>query len=128
MGDVLTRVGGIVVLVCDPAGPPMRTEGDAMDVIAVALGDDAEWVAVPAGRMGEGFFDLSTGIAGQILQKFTSYQRRLVVTGDISAHLARSTALRGLVAECNRGRHVWFLDDLDALRSRLEPAAPAPPP
>jgi hypothetical protein len=90
-----------------------------MDVIAVALGDGAEWVAVPAERLGEGFFTLSTGIAGQILQKFTSYRRRLVITGDLSEHLARSTALQGLVAECNRGHHVWFLAGLGELEARL---------
>ena len=52
------------------------------------------------------------------MQKFVNYQIRLAVVGDLSAQLERSSALRALVHESNRGRHVWFVDrieDLDAL-------------
>jgi hypothetical protein len=112
------------VLVCDPDGPPVATEQDALDLIGAAfLG--AQVVAVPAHRLGASFFSLGTRFAGDIMQKFVNYRLRLVVVGDISRHLATSAALRALVHESNQGDHVWFVPDLDALDERLRAATRA---
>lgn len=106
------------MLVCDPAGPPVATVADALDLIGAAfLG--AEVVAVPASRLDPDFFSLGTHFAGEIMQKFVNYRLRLAVVGDISRHLAASAALRALVHESNRAEHVWFVPDLDALDARL---------
>ncbi|WBC15984.1 DUF4180 domain-containing protein [Micromonospora sp. WMMA1998] len=121
MADELRDLGGTTVLVADPAGPPIATERDALDLIGAAfLG--ATVVAVPAARLDPSFFALGTRFAGEVMQKFVNYRLRLVVVGDISAHLARSDALRALVAESNRHAQVWFLPDLDALDERLRAA------
>jgi Domain of unknown function (DUF4180) len=76
-------------------------------------------VALPAGRLDDRFYDLRTGLAGEVLQKFVNYRVRLVVLGDISAHTAASDALRDLVRESNRGDHIWFVTDLDELDTRF---------
>ena len=118
MPDVVQDRAGVPVLVCDPAGPPVATEQDALDLIGAAfLG--AEMVAVPASRLDEEFFSLGTRFAGEVMQKFVNYRLRLAVVGDISRHLAASAALRALVHESNRADHVWFVADLDALDARL---------
>ncbi|WP_405095740.1 DUF4180 domain-containing protein [Micromonospora sp. NBC_01412] len=118
MPDEVRELAGVAVLVCDPAGPPVATAQDALDLIGAAfLG--AEVVAVPASRLDEDFFSLGTGFAGEVMQKFVNYRLRLAVLGDISRHLAASSALRALVHESNRAEHVWFLPDLDALEARL---------
>ncbi|MEU9829628.1 DUF4180 domain-containing protein [Micromonospora chersina] len=118
MPDVLEERAGVPVLVCDPAGPPVATTEAALDLIGAAFGG-AEVVAVPAGRLDPSFFSLGTRFAGEIMQKFVNYRLRLVVVGDISAHLAESGALRALVAESNRHDHIWFVPDLAALDARL---------
>ena len=82
-------------------------------------GVGAQAVAVPANRLDERFFTLGTRFAGEVMQKFVNYHKRLAVVGDISAHVARSTALRDLVVESNRGRHIWFVADLDELDKHL---------
>jgi hypothetical protein len=41
------------------------------------------------------------------------------IVGDISAHLAESSALRDFVYEANRGRNVWFLANREELEQRL---------
>ncbi|TDC40938.1 DUF4180 domain-containing protein [Micromonospora sp. KC213] len=118
MPDVLQDRAGVQVLVCDPAGPPVATEQDALDLIGAAfLG--AQVVAVPTARLDESFFTLGTGFAGEVMQKFVNYRLRLAVVGDISRHLATSAALRALVHESNRAEHIWFVPDLDALDARL---------
>ena len=120
--DDIREQAGVRVLVCDPDGPPIVTEQDALDLIGAAfLG--AEVVAVPANRLDPRFFSLGTRFAGDVMQKFVNYRMRLVVVGDISAHLAASSALRALVQESNRGGHVWFVPDLDALDARLDATA-----
>jgi hypothetical protein len=109
---------GVPVLVIDADGPPIADPQDALDLIGGAF-SRAEVVAVPAGRFDERFFTLRTGLAGEIMQKFVNYRLRLAVVGDISVHVAASTALRDLVVESNRGKHVWFVDDLDDLDNHL---------
>ncbi|WP_046468085.1 DUF4180 domain-containing protein [Allosalinactinospora lopnorensis] len=118
MPDVIRERAGVPVLVCDPAGPQVATAQDALDLIGAAY-IGAEVVAVPADRLDERFFSLDTRFAGEVMQKFRNYRMRLAVIGDISRHLAASSALRALVHESNRADHVWFLPDLDALDARL---------
>jgi len=110
--------GGVPVLVCGDDGPPIAGPQDALDVIGGAF-SRAEVVAVPASRFDERFFSLRTGLAGEIMEKFVNYRMRLAVVGDISTHVAASTALRDLVIESNRGNHIWFVDDLDELDTHL---------
>jgi hypothetical protein len=117
MADTLRAHAGGQLLVCDPGGPPVATEQDALDLIGAAYGADT--VAVPVSRLDVRFFTLGNRFAGEVMQKFVQYGVRLAVIGDISAHLAASSALRALVEESNRGRHVWFLPDLDSLAARL---------
>ncbi|MEV4100665.1 DUF4180 domain-containing protein [Nonomuraea sp. NPDC049649] len=107
------------VLLCDADGPPVRTERDALDLIGDAWYYRAEFVAIPAERLHDDFWRLSTRVAGEIIQKFVNYRLKVAVLGDISHHLATSTALQDWVREANRGSDLWFLPDLDALRDRL---------
>ncbi len=122
MTDDIQERAGVPVLVLDPAGPVIATEQDALDLIGAAfLG--AQVVAVPASRLDARFFTLGNRFAGDVMQKFVNYRLRLAIVGDISAHLTESSALRALVHESNKGGHVWFLPDLDALDERLRGAA-----
>ncbi|MFU8874269.1 DUF4180 domain-containing protein [Micromonospora sp. SL4-19] len=122
MPDLIQERAGVPVLVCDPTGPRVATTGQALDLIGAAFAG-AEVVAVPADRLDPSFFSLGTRFAGEIMQKFVNYRLRLVVVGDITAHLAASSALRALVTESNRADHVWFVPDLDALDERLRATA-----
>jgi len=118
VADLVTERRGVPVLVCGDEGAPIAGPQDALDVIGAAF-SRADVVAVPVGRFDERFFTLGTGLAGEIMQKFVNYRMRLAVVGDISAHVAASTALRDLVVESNRGGQVWFVADLDELDTRL---------
>ncbi|MFE2064829.1 DUF4180 domain-containing protein [Streptomyces sp. NPDC059467] len=110
------------VLRCAPEGPALDGESAALDLVGDAMGQDAELVAVPAERVGDEFFRLRSGVAGAVVQKFVNYRLRLAVVGDISRHLADSSALRDFVYEANRGRHLWFVADDAELAERLRPA------
>jgi Domain of unknown function (DUF4180) len=118
VADLVTERRGVPVLICDHDGAPIASTQDALDLIGAAF-SRTDVVAVPAGRLDERFFALHTGLAGEILQKFANYRMRLAVVGDISAHVAASTALRDLVFESNRGSQAWFVADLDELDTHL---------
>lgn len=113
------EVAGVRVLVCPAKGPPNMGERDAADLIGEALGAGAQVVAIPVERLGPGFLQLSTRIAGEVLQKFINYGLRVAIVGDIAEPLAASKALQHFVRESNRGRHVWFVGDLAELEHRL---------
>jgi hypothetical protein len=118
MTDVIQVRAGVPVLVCDPDGPPIATANDALELIGATF-RGAEVVALPAARLDERFFSLSTGVAGEVVQKFTTYKVLLAIVGDVSSYLAASSALRAFVHESNQAGHVWFVPDLDALDARL---------
>jgi uncharacterized protein DUF4180 len=100
-------------------GPVLGTEQDAVNLIGDALSIGAEVVAVHADLLDPDFFDLSSGLAGAVMQKFVNYRLTLAVLGDISAYLEASHALHDLVYESNNGSQVWFLPDHHALDARI---------
>ena len=57
------------------------------------------------------FFDLKTGIAGEILQKFATYRVRLVIVGDFSHYESKS--LRDNIFETNKGRQINILPTVE---------------
>lgn len=121
MGDV-RNLGGHAVYVCDQTGPSLAADHELSGLIGELFGASAGIVAIPLARLGPDFLRLGTGVAGQVLQKLVNYRFQIVVTGDVSAATAASAPLRDFIYESNRGKTVWFVDDLAALEARL--AAP----
>lgn len=106
----------------DPAGPTIVDAQGAVDLIGDTWADGADFLVIPVERLAPEFFQLSSGLAGEVLQKFVNYGMRVAIVGDIGAHLAASSALRDFVRESNAGRHVWFVPDESALDARLDTA------
>ncbi|WP_236634227.1 DUF4180 domain-containing protein [Caulobacter sp. X] len=106
------------ILFAPADGPPLGA-ANANDLLGEAWGVEADLVVVPIERLADGFLDLSTRIAGEVIQKFTNYRMRLAFIGDISAYTETSRSLRDFVFESNKGRQVWFLNDRAALDARL---------
>lgn len=52
------------------------------------------------------FFDLKTGIAGEILQKFSNYKLKLSIYGDFEQYTSKS--MKDFILECNKGSHIYF--------------------
>jgi hypothetical protein len=116
----LVTVYGTAVMVCAPDGIPIDTEGAAVELVGEALGQRADVVVVPAERLTDDFFELGTGVAGEIAQKFVNYRLRLAIVGDISRQVDDSGSLSAWVAESNRGSHLWFCETFDEFQGRLD--------
>ncbi len=117
----LARVHGTSVMICAPDGIPVDTEGAAAELIGEGLGQRAQVVVIPSERLTDDFFELATGVAGLIVQRFAAYRLRLAVVGDISHRGGDAGSLRSWVAESNRGSQLWFCCTFDEFRLRLRP-------
>ncbi|HTX16405.1 MAG TPA: DUF4180 domain-containing protein [Candidatus Baltobacteraceae bacterium] len=120
MTTISYNLHGVQVLACSADGEKLRTDRDAVDLIGEAFGHHARLIVIPTERFEEGFFDLRTRIAGEILSKLVQYRLRVAVVGDISRRLAESSALRAFVYESNRGDQILFVASAEELAARLE--------
>ena len=111
--------GDLRVQYLDPDGPIVSTSNDTSDLIGNAWVDNVGLIAIPVSRLDPAFFELRSGIAGEVTQKLVNYHLRLAVVGDVSEYEAGSNAFRDWVWESNRGAHVWFVRDEAALEARL---------
>ena len=63
------------------------------------------------------FFILSSGLTGEILQKFINYKFRIVIYGDYSKYTSKP--LKDFIYECNSGRDVFFTENLQTALEQL---------
>ncbi|MDX9845350.1 MAG: DUF4180 domain-containing protein [Tenuifilaceae bacterium] len=63
------------------------------------------------------FFDLKTGIAGEVLQKFSNYRMRLAIVGNFEKFTSKS--LRDFIRESNQGSTVNFVGSVAEALNRL---------
>lgn len=71
---------------------------------------DFDKIIIHAKNITPDFFDLKTGIAGEILQKFSNYRVRLAIVGDFSKYTNNS--LKDFIFESNKGRQINFVNTL----------------
>jgi hypothetical protein len=57
------------------------------------------------------FFDLKTGLAGDILQKFSNFKMKLAVIGDFSNYESKS--LKDFIFESNKLKQTIFVADIN---------------
>ena len=72
-------------------------------------------------QLDESFFRLSTGLAGEVLQKFVNYQVKLAIVGDFSGYTSKP--LRDFIYESNQGNGVFFVPTREEAIRRLTEAA-----
>lgn len=116
----IVEIGNSRVLRFSPQGPILRAAADANDFISAAWSNEADFLAIPVEGLGRDFLKLSTGIAGEVFQKFVNYGLGCAIVGDITQALDGSGALRDFVRETNKGKSIWFVSDFGELQGRLE--------
>ena len=90
---------------------------DIPDMIAEIGQNDCDALIINESSLNKDFFDLKTGFAGEILQKFSNYRVRLAITGDFSKYPGKS--LRDFIRECNRGNLIFFVPSAGEALARL---------
>jgi len=79
----------------------------ALDLlVTVRYETDCDRIVINKSSVSEAFFVLSSGLAGDVLQKFSNYQMKLAICGDYSGYTSKP--LHDFIRESNRGNHIFF--------------------
>ena len=78
-------------------------------------------IAIEKSVLDERFFILSTGFAGEVLQKFINYHCKAAIYGDFSRYTSKP--LHDFIYESNRGKDVFFVSTKQEALERLCAAA-----
>jgi len=105
----LHRTGARTIAEFQSDGIVLNSGNDMLQLLVMARAQETSNIAVHEANVSPEFFNLKTGVAGDVLQKMVNYRGRLAIIGDITRHLERSESLRALVRESNRGRDVRFV-------------------
>jgi len=91
---------------------------DALDLIATIRHlYNCNKMVISASSIIKSFFDLKTGIAGEILQKYTNYNMKIAIVGNFEIYNSKS--LNDFIFESNKGSQVFFLPEVKAAIDRL---------
>jgi hypothetical protein len=92
---------------------------DILDLIGDLVSQDCSRIIIHHRNLHEDFFNLKTGLAGDILQKFSNYKVKLAIIGDYCRYESKS--LHDFIRECNRGTMICFVGTIDSALERLTP-------
>ncbi len=101
------NVNGTDVAVVSGDTAEVATPQSALDLaMTVNYESGGSRIALDKRVLVEDFFILSTGVAGEILQKFVNYRVKAAIYGDYSHYTSKP--LRDFLYESNKGKHVFF--------------------
>lgn len=103
--------GALCVLV-ESDEPVITDAQSAIDLLMNAQYDvGSKDIVIPKQLVDEDFFVLSTGLAGEVLQKYVNYGGRMAIYGDYSRYTSKP--LRDFMYESNKGRDFFFVSTRD---------------
>ena len=93
------------IVIASDAGIAVRSFGDITDAIGACFG--AAGLILTEGDLGSEFFDLRSGLAGELLQKFVNYRLRVAIIipnpqahGERFSELAYEHSTHNLIRFC----------------------------
>jgi hypothetical protein len=78
-----------------------------VDDIFSLFSNNCSAVILKKENIADAFFDLSTGLAGAILQKFSNYRKKLAIIGDFTG--INSKSLNDFIFESNKTKQILFV-------------------
>jgi PadR family transcriptional regulator AphA len=98
--------------------PTVGQSFDPLAIFTACVESGAPSLLLDTDKLPEEFFDLSTGLAGELLHKLTTYRMRLAgVVPDVGAHSKR---FQEFAYEANKGHHYRFFPDRQSAIEWLE--------
>lgn len=95
----------------------INTAEDGLDILGSLYFQDVDRIILHKENIIPAFFELGTGIAGELLQKYANYRVRLVIVGDFSVCTGKS--IRDFIYESNQGKQVGFVASVAEAVKRL---------
>lgn len=102
------KVGNTQVAVIQSDVIIIHTPQDALDfMMTIQYETGSDKIIIEKSAITEAFFQLRSGLAGEVLQKFINYKIKLAIVGDYSGYT--SSALHDFIYESNRGKDIFFV-------------------
>ncbi|WP_048906360.1 DUF4180 domain-containing protein [Pedobacter sp. V48] len=95
----------------------IKNPEEGLQLLADLYYQDVDRIILQEQNICTEFFDLKTGIAGEILQKFSNYRVRLAIVGDFSKYQSKS--MKDFIYESNKGKQVNFVDSSEDAIAKL---------
>jgi len=95
----------------------INSTNDALDIMVDSQYMGADRIIIYEKNLSPEFFDLKTGIAGEILQKFSNYKVLLAIVGDFSKYPGKS--LHDFIRESNKSGRICFVRTVEEAKERL---------
>ncbi len=109
---------GAAVAVIEDEEKLITSAQAALDLaMTVQYETGARRIALPKGLVAEEFFILSSGMAGEILQKYINYHVKMAVWGDFSRYTSKP--LHDFIYESNQGNDFFFVGSKEEALARL---------
>ncbi len=109
---------GVMVAVVDSDQLVITDVQSALDLIATVWYEtECHRMVVSQEAINEDFFRLSSGLAGEVLQKCINYHMKLAIVGDFTHY--HSKPLKDFIYESNQGSDVFFVATLEEAIERL---------
>ena len=116
----LVEEGGVRAVEGSPAQPLLSRAQDASRIVEACLSARVDAALLYAPNLTPGFFDLSSGEAGEVLQKLRNYRIRLAVVCPPGS-VTFSSRFGEVIAEERRGRFFGVFEDRAAAIAWLGP-------
>jgi hypothetical protein len=100
-----------------PGSERINSADEMLDIMAEAGYNDSAGIIIHHETLHPDFFDLKSGLAGAILQKFSNYRMKLAIIGDLSEY--KSKSLKDFIWESNKLGTICFVESADQALSRL---------
>lgn len=99
---------GIICAIVNSDEPVITDAQTALDVLMTAKYDaGTKNIVISKKLIVEDFFVLSTGLAGEVLQKLINYGGRIAIYGDFSHYTSKP--LHDFIYESNKGKDAFFV-------------------
>ncbi|PBQ30460.1 alpha/beta hydrolase [Sphingobacteriaceae bacterium] len=113
----LRTVGKVTVAELKSEAIVLKSVEDALDLLGNAGYQGATHIIIFEKNISPDFFDLKTGFAGELLQKFSTYSMRLSIIGDFSKFESKS--LRDFIYESNTVGKINFLRSMQEVEEKI---------
>ena len=86
----INEINGIKIALLKSENIVIKETQNALDLMAEANYRGSGEIIVHEKNIAPAFFDLKSGLAGEILQKFSTYNVKLAIVGDFSKYSSKS--------------------------------------
>jgi len=111
------EINGKNIAIVNSPGIIIHETQDVLDIMEEASYLNSHKIIINEDQITPAFFDLKTGIAGEVLQKFSTYNVQLAIIGNFSKYTSKS--LKDFILESNKYGRINFVNTMEEAKEKL---------